>query len=321
MSGALLALAAAVCFAVSTVLQHRAAGGDTVARTSPLRLLLSLLRRPVWLIGTAAGGAGLVLHGAALAHGSLVVIQPLLVSGLLFALPLSVLLERRRPDRREWGYALVVVVGLAVFLSSAQPGNGVSVAGGAHLLAAVAAASVASGAAVALGLTAGRLHRPALYGLAAGLGYGATAALLKQVVDIYSVKGASMPVLAPLAGVVIVGGGALVLTQVAYRAGRLASSLPAMTIGDPLTASLIGAAAFGEHLAAGSASRLGQLLGAVLMSWGVVRLATLTALAKPGTATAAVAPSGAVSWSSAASVPKPVQPASPTRSRSACDPR
>src|SRR5579875_3380050 len=89
------------------------------------RLLGHLLTRPAWVAGLVAAAIGLVLHVLALAHGQLAVVQPLLISGVLFALPVSALLEGRRPSGREWLLALVLVAGLATFLLAGRPTAGV----------------------------------------------------------------------------------------------------------------------------------------------------------------------------------------------------
>ncbi len=49
---------------------------------------------------------GIVFQAVALAYGSLLLVAPLLVSALLFALPLSARLSRRRVTRAEWGWAM-----------------------------------------------------------------------------------------------------------------------------------------------------------------------------------------------------------------------
>jgi len=82
------ALGSALFLAVASVLQHRA-GHDTAAVA-----LWQVLKRPVWLAGAGAGLAGFCLHVLALSGGRLSVVQPLLVSALLFALPLSRMLTR-----------------------------------------------------------------------------------------------------------------------------------------------------------------------------------------------------------------------------------
>ena len=61
-----------------------------------LGLITRLIRRPVWLIGTAADTLGYVAQAAALAFGSLVLVQPLLATSLLFALPLGAWWAKRR---------------------------------------------------------------------------------------------------------------------------------------------------------------------------------------------------------------------------------
>ena len=52
-------------------------------------LLLRLVRRPMWLAGTAADWSGFGLQALALGMGSILVVQPLLCTGLLFALPIG----------------------------------------------------------------------------------------------------------------------------------------------------------------------------------------------------------------------------------------
>src|ERR1700730_8603898 len=81
-----LALAAAFMFALSNVLEQREA--EQLPDDESLRagLLVRLVRRPLWLLGFGADVSGYVCHAAALAFGSLVFVQPLLVTGLLFAL-------------------------------------------------------------------------------------------------------------------------------------------------------------------------------------------------------------------------------------------
>ena len=74
-----------------------------------------------------------MLHVVALRGGQLTLVQPLLVSGLLFALPVSVLLERRRPSLVEWLWGLMVIAGLSVFLLSARPNGGTPAAAGVPL--------------------------------------------------------------------------------------------------------------------------------------------------------------------------------------------
>ena len=67
---------------------------------------------------------GYVLQFVALGHGTLVVVQPLLVCGLLFALLSGAAWAGRKLRRRDWIAAVLVCAGLAVFLAVAAPQPG-----------------------------------------------------------------------------------------------------------------------------------------------------------------------------------------------------
>ncbi|MGV2384265.1 MAG UNVERIFIED_CONTAM: magnesium transporter, partial [Thermobifida fusca] len=91
-----LALVGAFCLALGSALQERdaiRAPGGSVARIS---FLWHLVRRPRWLLGALAAAVGVGLHLAALSAAPLTIIQPIGVSGLLFAIVLSALFSRQR---------------------------------------------------------------------------------------------------------------------------------------------------------------------------------------------------------------------------------
>lgn len=266
------AVGSALAYAVSTVVQHRTVGKETAGRALDLRSLVRLALRPVWLLGLVAAAGGLGLHVLALSEGELSVVQPLLVSGLLFALPASVLLERRRPSLAEWSWALLLVSSLGIFLIVGHPSAGhapvdtdrLAVVVGVGIL----AVGVASGAALAY-----VRHRAALLGLAAGVTYGLTAALIKEASA--RVRGVPAAVFSswPLYALIVIGVVSLALTQAAYQAGSLAASLPPLTIADPIVAILIGAVVFDERLSDNGAAVVGQVIAFAAMTLATVQLA------------------------------------------------
>lgn len=75
-------------FALGTVLQQKA-GLEAPAEGSSSGLLIQMAKRPVLVAGIAAAGLGFGGQAAALALGSLAVVQPLLVGSVVFALPLG----------------------------------------------------------------------------------------------------------------------------------------------------------------------------------------------------------------------------------------
>jgi drug/metabolite transporter (DMT)-like permease len=265
------ALGSAVGYAFATVLQHRAARLAPPAQNATTNLLAYLATRPMWLAGLLFAAAALILHGLALKLGQLTVIQPLLLSGLLFALPASVLLDRRRPSVAEWCWALVLVGAIAGFLLAANP-TADQIPTDTERLASLVGGGVALAALVA-GL--GRMWRhysATLYGLAAGICYGLTAALIKQVA-----AGVANPLHLAASwfpyALLGIGVAALILSQVAYRAGPLAASLPPLTMAEPVVAVIIGVTAFAEHLSSSLPALVVEAASAVVVTAATVQLA------------------------------------------------
>lgn len=109
----LIALAGAFCMALGSALQERdavRAPGHTVARFG---FLLHLVSRPRWVFGTLAAAAGVTLHLVALSGAPLTIIQPIGVTGLLFAIVLSAVFNRRRVRPNQVIAGAAVMVGLA----------------------------------------------------------------------------------------------------------------------------------------------------------------------------------------------------------------
>jgi drug/metabolite transporter (DMT)-like permease len=240
-----------------------------------LSLLANLLARPMWLGGVLAAVGTVTLQALALAAGPLALVQPLLVSALLFALPASVLLEKRRPSVVEWAWALLLVFGLAVFLRAAQPGTGPALPddGPLLLMGAVAAAVAVSLAAVGRG--PGRRHRAVLLGLATGIMFGLTASLIKYTVALARAEGWHLFLEWPVYALLVVGAVGIVLSQAAYQAGPLAGALPPLIIADPIVAIIVAVWAFGEELATDAVAVTFEVIGISAMALAIVRLAHL----------------------------------------------
>lgn len=276
-----VALASALAAASSSILQHHSARRAPDVRTH--RLFGHLLTRPTWIAGLVAAVVGLALHVVALDYGQLAVVQPLLISGVLFALPISAVLEGRRPSGREWLLALVLVVGLASFLIAGRPSVG-RVELDADVLAWWTA--IGMGVVVVLavvGLRWAKDHKCALLGTAAGVGYGVVAALLKQATAIFH-NGGLLHLLTdwPLWALIGAGLAALGLTQMAYRAGPLAKSMPALTVSDPAASVALGVLAFQENLADNPIAIAGQVIGFLIMAAAAAQLARREAEAGTG---------------------------------------
>ena len=91
LAGLLLAMLAAVLFAVGAVLQHEAAELSTTASGLSLR---KLIRRRRWMLGQAATLLGTGTQVAALAVAPVAVVQPMLAVALVVGLGLRAVRTR-----------------------------------------------------------------------------------------------------------------------------------------------------------------------------------------------------------------------------------
>jgi drug/metabolite transporter (DMT)-like permease len=269
-----LAVTAGFAYALASVLQQRAASEAPPELSLRPGLLLALVRRPMWLLGTVTDGAAYVLEAASLAFGSIIVVQPLLVTGLLWALPLAAVGRPERVTRREWVPAIALVVGLAVFVTVGDPHGGRSQASGlAWLLTALAlAAPVTLAVVAARGAPPGR--RALLLAFSAGCVYGLTAALTKSSLDL--LDDGVVELFTHWQPYALVAAGLLgfLLNQSAFQAGHLAASLPAMAVTDPVVGCCIGVVLFGETLgASGALAVLATSASIVVMTVATVSLA------------------------------------------------
>src|SRR5207245_1682398 len=87
-----------------------------VEQARGLSLIGRLLRRPIWLAGAAADVAGYAAEAAALAFGSILVVQPILATTLLFAIPLSAALSKARARPADVAWAALPLGGGSVDL-------------------------------------------------------------------------------------------------------------------------------------------------------------------------------------------------------------
>ena len=92
----LFSLASAASYGMAAVLQHQATMREPPELSLRAGLLVSLARRPLWLVGNALDGVGYLFQFLALRRGSLALVEPLLVLSLVFALPMAAWLEHRR---------------------------------------------------------------------------------------------------------------------------------------------------------------------------------------------------------------------------------
>jgi len=250
---ALFALGAAFFIAIGDVMHQRSAHEITDEPVSHLELFSRLLRDRRWWLGSLVAGVGFALQAAALGLGSVLLVQALLVTSLLVALPINARISRRRVTRWEWLWAALLAASVAVIVTVGNPTEGHSHASwktwtavvvvlAPALILCVLGASVVKGpmSAVLLGFVSGAL-------------WGVFAVLTKGVVDrlddgLWALI--RMPELYVWAAVAIAG---TAYQQASFRAGSLTASLPTMTVAEPVVGSVLGVVVLGEALRPGDA--------------------------------------------------------------------
>ncbi|MCW2867333.1 MAG: hypothetical protein JWR20_1521 [Marmoricola sp.] len=272
----LAALVAAAGYALSGSLQHRACPEDGATTHRPHRLLAKLAGRPWWLLGQVIAFASFGLHAFALHLGSLAVVQPVVVSGVVLAVPVRASLARRWPSARELGTVALTVSGLALLLVVADPTVGHPPLGQRAAITVTVGGVVV--AVVAAGC-AGRCRRDGrtalLFGIASGVLFGLVAGLLKLTVTLLASTSQPLDLLGSWTTWAVVGLGVagVVTTQRGYTAAGMSASMPVLNVTDVLVALLFGAVVFGQVPAHDPLSLLGGLLAAGLIILGLRRLA------------------------------------------------
>src|SRR3954468_16371268 len=276
-----LAFSAATLFALTTNLHRGAASAVPMEEVGPVRLLLRLLRTPRWLLGSLCALVALGLHTVALSFGTVIVVQAVLSTGLVLALALEALRERRRPSAREVCAWVLVVAGIVAVLSLARPHGGRHIGTIALVMTLVLARLVA-----ALGLLVGRtrLARPAVavvMGAAAGTCFALDAVFLKGLAGSVG-HPVALPALLDLGGFIVASVLGNLVVQRAYQQAPLRHVLPAVTAADPLAAAVIGVVILHEHLPPGSLPVVGLLAGLAAMVIGIVAATARVPADAPG---------------------------------------
>ncbi|BBX85283.1 DMT family transporter [Mycolicibacterium aubagnense] len=267
----LFALCAAVCAAVGIVVRQRATIDVPPEHGVSVVMLSTLLRRRLWWAGTGAAVAGYVFQALALGHGSLLLVQPLLVSALLFALPLSAHQAHRRVTRGEWLWAGLLTIGLAGFVVLARPERDEHLAspGMIVLVAAVCAAIIVG--CVVLAVRCSGWARAVLLAVGVGVLFGVVAVVTKIFMAILQHRGwlGLLATPAPYL-LIILGAVATVLQQSAFHAGALQTSVPTMLVLEPVVAVVLGALVLGEGF-----DTTGVEAAALVASIGAMAAATI----------------------------------------------
>lgn len=271
---ALLAVLASASFALAATLWQRATMGSGVEGGNP-KAFAKLLTNSTWLVGLGAQILGVVLQAAALDRGRVAIIQPLLVTTVIWAMPLGYFLTNQTITRRHILGAVIVVAGLVIFASVGDPAGGVDNAPGSAWLSAFLVLGTICICLLLFGRRGGPAAQAGIYGAIAGILYGVSATLMKPVVEQLHTDGAASVLEGWELWVMAIGGlGGFYVQQISLATGRLVTSVATVSVANPVVSVLLGILVLEErlkqpptwHVVVAVAGLALALLGAVLVA-------------------------------------------------------
>jgi hypothetical protein len=286
--GALLGVAAAACFTASFALQQRA---NLIAMAGDRRGAAAVMGQPWWIAGIGLQPVAFAFQAFALGVGAFAVVQPALVTQLVFMVPAGAWVVHRRPSVADLWAPIVVLVGLVVFELAARPTGGRDVApfeewvGPLLVVLAAFAASFAAGQALPA-------YRAALRGAAAGIWGGAIAAFANQLVAVGADGPGALVANWAAWALVVAGIVNFAWVNLALRAGRLASSVATMSALGAAVSVFLAVTVFDEASDAGTVGRSVAVAGAVVCAIGIALVARSPSLLALEAGTAPGGPGG-----------------------------
>jgi drug/metabolite transporter (DMT)-like permease len=236
---ATLALVAAFLFALAATLQQKGALNlPTISLADPMSLV-RLAGQTTWLIGTLALFTGYLFQAGALDRGRLSIIQPLLVTTVVFALPLGYFMTRQHVGRREVIGAVAIIIGLGLFVSFGDPAGGKENASNSQWAITIGLLSLLSVLMLVFG-SGGLSMKAAVYGTVAGILFGLSSALTKPTLNYLHESVGTMLSHWECYALAVAGGLGFLLQQVSLGTGRLAPSVATVSVANPVVGILIG---------------------------------------------------------------------------------
>ncbi|OBH50708.1 DMT family transporter [Mycobacterium sp. E2479] len=275
---ALLALSSALCIALGDVLQQRAAHCVADRAVGSVELFAGLLRNQRWWWGALLLVASIALQAAALGEGSVLLVQALLMSSVLFALPINARFLHRTVTGGEWVWAALLTAAVIVFVTVGNPQAGHT---GASLRTWAAVAAVLGPllvGCVIVGRIWGGAAAAALFAFASGALWGVFAVLAKEVVARLGDGAGAVTRTPELYACILVALGGVAWSQSAFRAGPLTASMPTLQMSQPVVAAVLGVVVLGETLNTGRAGTIALVVAALVMTAAIVKLARLEAV-------------------------------------------
>jgi drug/metabolite transporter (DMT)-like permease len=264
-----LAVCAALCNAITTIFQRL--GVETVpdGETHGLQLIQHVLRRPIWYVGFVAMIGSFGLQAVALGFGGLSVVQPLMVSELVFLVVILRVWFGAPLGWREAVGTVLTVAGLAGFLAVSNAGGGTTIPSTSGWIIVITACCAAVLVCLVCTRFGSRAWRSAWFGAAAAISFALSASFTKSTTILFA--GGFWRIFEHWEpyGIVIAGLAGLVFTQDAFQAGPITASQASLTIVDPVVSIVIGVGLFDDELRGGKGALAFDAVALLVMCAGL----------------------------------------------------
>ena len=268
------ALLAAVLYGAGAAVEQRQAAAAPQSSAGRPRLLLLLVRQPLWLLGMLAQIGGFAAHAVALRSGPLATVQMLVAAELVVAVVFVRVWSGRPLSPASWAAALTVVGGSAVFLAVTSSDHRQAASHPNYVVAAALGAAVLGGAALAAavaGLRATGRGRAVLLAVAAGLADACSAVVTLGFSHVASHGVVALFTSWTVYALIVCGVGNVLLTQTAYQTGQPMITLPIIACVTPVASVAIGIGLLGETphsgVAGGIAAGFAVLVTSVALAY------------------------------------------------------
>ena len=268
------AIASALVLGISSIADQRSTKRVENRRALSPRIIVDLVRQPLWLTAVGANIVGFALQVVALSFGSLALVQPILACDLMFAV-LILWYQGQRANlkfpkvKHMVAGVVATTAGVAGFLAIGQPSGGRTQVSFGILPPLAIGIVVVAGGCLAVAAR-NRNLRPLALALACGVNYGVAAFLIKLLTSEFGGGPGQVFTNWPIYFFAVVGPAGYILNQDAFQQGTLLAPVQAIiSAADPVISIALGIVWLAVRLRGGPADIAGEVVSLLLLTGGI----------------------------------------------------
>ena len=268
-------LIAGLLNAISGLFQRKGTGTPTAEKLYSKVLIVETSKNKLWRIGVIAEGIAALLELVALYFGSLLLVEPLLMTNLVFLLAIVHFRMKRPVLIREWLGIIFICIGISVFIAVAKPHGGRGTFGLVWLAPiTIIGLLMALGAMTTRRLTNNPKRRGSVGAVVAGLSLGMTAALTRLTMIQLHSGIVSTLVRWPLYALIVSAFVSIITVQVGYGSGPLTITQSMLEISSLIVSTLLGLLIFGDTISTSLTAIIIETISFVIVVVGVIIVST-----------------------------------------------